>query len=451
VAVDDSNNIVRLAALADAQEAVASSEDAMALEFAERHGDALRYVAGWGKWMAFDGVRWQPDSTLHAFDHARKICREAADATRKPALKSARTVAAVEKLARSDRRLAATTDQWDVAPMLLTAGDVTFNLTTGDGCNPDPFDYGTKRAGCAAAPPGTPHPVWTAFLNRVLPDHELQRFLQRYLGYCCTGLTQEHAFVFAYGTGANGKSTFINTIAKIFGNYATTAAMETFIHSPNERHPTDLAKLYGARLVVALETQKGRRWDETKIKALTGGDRITARFMRQDFFDFTPTFKLLIGGNHRPRLHSVDEAMRRRLLLVPFTVQIPAPERDKGLLNKLEPEHPAILRWCIGGCQQWQGTGLTPPASVIEATDAYFADQDTIGQWLEECTYDAGPMAFTRSSVLFGSWKTWCEERNLTVGSTGSLIGTLEERGYARKREGGTGQKGLARITVKKM
>jgi P4 family phage/plasmid primase-like protien len=188
--------------------------------------------------------------------------------------------------------------------------------------------------------------------------------------------------------------------------------------------------------------------DETKIKALTAGDRITARFMRQDYFDFTPTFKLLIGGNHKPRLFSVDEAMRRRLLVLPFTVQIPPADRDKELMHKLEPEHPAILRWCVDGCLQWQCAGLAPPANVIEATDAYFADQDTVGQWMEDCTYDAGPAAFIRLSTLFGSWKQWCEERNLKPGSTNFLSDTLQDRGYTKKRKGGTGQIGLARITL---
>ena len=166
----------------------------------------------------------------------------------------------------------------------------TFDLRTGVGRAPDPLDYITKKTACRCAPAGTPRPLWTKFLERVT-DHsvELQGFLRRYMGYCCTGFTTEHVFVFAYGTGANGKSTFINTIARIFGDYATVADMSTFISSNVEHHPTDLAKLRGARLVVAQETQKGRRWDETKIKALTGGDKITARFMRQDFFDFVPT------------------------------------------------------------------------------------------------------------------------------------------------------------------
>ena len=253
---------------------------------------------------------------------------------------------------------------------LFNTTDRTFDLRSGTAHTPDPLDYLTKQATCAAALVGTPHPLWTAFLERVTADNaELQQFLQRYVGYCLTGFTTEHQFVFAYGTGANGKGTFVNTVARIFGDYATIADMNTFLASHTERHPTDLAKLHGARLVIAQETQKGRRWDETKVKALTGGDRITARFMRQDYFDFTPTFKLFIVGNHKPRLRSVDEAMRRRLLLVPFTVQIPPAERDTDLPRKLEAEWPAILRWCLDGCLEWQRDGLAPPEIVRAATD----------------------------------------------------------------------------------
>jgi putative DNA primase/helicase len=292
--------------------------------------------------------------------------------------------------------------------------------------------------------------MWTAFLNRVTDGNvELQQFLQRYIGYCCTGSTTEHAFVFAYGTGANGKGTFLNTVAGVFGDYATVADMSTFLASNQERHPTELAKLAGARLVVAQETQKGRRWDETKIKALTGGDKITARFMRQDFFDFTPMFKLFIAGNHRPRLSSVDEAMRRRLLLVPFTVQIPVAERDPDLPRKLQAEWPAILRWAVDGCLEWQQTGLAPPQIVRDATDSYFADQDHLQQWLDDCTQDAGPFAFTRIRDLFSSWKMWCEDRNLKPGSASALSEALADRCFVKKREAGTGQRGFAHLTTK--
>jgi putative DNA primase/helicase len=300
---------------------------------------------------------------------------------------------------------------------------------------------------CAAA--GTLHTLWTGFLDRITDGNvELQNFLQRFIGYCCTGLTVEHVFIFAYGTGANGKSTFINTIAKIFGDYATVADMSTFIASRNERHPTDLAKLVGARLVVAQETQKGRRWDETKIKALTGGDKIAARFMRQDFFDYVPTFKLFICGNHKPRLNSVDEAIQRRLLLVPFTMQIPLPQRDPELMQKLEAEWPAILRWCIDGCLEWRRVGLKPPALVRDATDAYFADQDTLQQWLDDCTEGGGEYAFSRTTELFASWKAWCESRNTKPGSAQGLSEALVDRGFVKKRNS-VGQQGFCNLVVK--
>jgi putative DNA primase/helicase len=324
----------------------------------------------------------------------------------------------------------------------------TLDLRTGTGRPPDPLDYITKKSGCDCAPAGTPHPTWTKVLDRIT-DHNmaLQSFLQRYIGYCCTGLTDEQVFVFAHGTGANGKSTFINTVRGILGDYAAVADMSTFIARNTEQHPTDLAKLHGARLVVAQEAQKGRRWDESKIKALTGGDKITARFMRQDFFDFVPTFKLFICGNHKPRLTSVDEAMRRRLLLVPFTVQIPAGERDRDLMQKLQAEWPAILRWCVDGCLEWQRIGLEPPAIVRDATDTYFADQDTLQQWLDECTEDGGERAFSRTTELFDSWKAWCETRNSKPGSAQALSEALVDRGFVKKRNN-VGRQGFRNLIV---
>lgn len=142
---------------------------------------------------------------------------------------------------------------------------------------------------------------------------ELIDYLQRVLGYSLAGITREHALFFLYGTGANGKSVFINTVAGVLADYHKTAPIETFTASQSDRHPTDLAGLRGARLVTATETEEGRPWAESKIKVLTGGDKVAARFMRQDFFEFVPSFKLLVGGNHMPSLRSVDEAMRRRI------------------------------------------------------------------------------------------------------------------------------------------
>jgi putative DNA primase/helicase len=275
------------------------TEDALALRFSERHANDLRYIATKAHWLKWDGARWYEEATHLAFDLARQSCRDDAktygNGKTPPHVYSASTIAAVERMAKADRRQATTIEQWDANDWLVNASTATLDLHTGNARPHDPDDYITKKAGCAVAPPGTPYPVWTAFLERVAPDAELRAFLQRFCGYCCTGVTTEHKFAFAYGTGANGKSTFTNTISAILGDYATIADVGTFIAAAHERHPTDVAKLHGYRLVVSQETEKGRRWDETKIKTMTGGDRMTARFMRCDFFDFTAKIQALGG------------------------------------------------------------------------------------------------------------------------------------------------------------
>ena len=215
-------------------------------------------------------------------------------------------------------------------------------------------------------------------------DEGLIRFEQQFAGYCLTGSIKEHALFFGFGPGGNGKGTFVNTLAGVMGMYATTAAMDTFTASYLDKHPTEIAMLHGARMVTASETEEGRTWAENRIKQITGGDPITARFIRQDFFTFKPAFKLMLIGNHKPNLRNVDEAARRRFNIVPFT-RTPA-VKDLDLEEKLKQEWPAILRWMIDGCLDWRDNGLVRPASVREATDDYFASQDILGQFLaEEC------------------------------------------------------------------
>jgi putative DNA primase/helicase len=211
------------------------------------------------------------------------------------------------------------------------------------------------------------------------------------------------------------------------------APIETFTASRNDRHPTELAGLHGARLVTAIETQEGRRWDESKIKSLTGGDTISARFMRQDFFDYAPQFKLIIAGNHKPGLRSVDEAIRRRFNLIPFTVTIPPEERDLEFAEKLEPEMPGIMAWMIDGCAEWRGRGLDPPKIVTEATEAYLATEDALAAWLDECT-EQKSTAFAKSSHLFTSWKGWATANGEEVGSNKALGSALERKGFQPHR-----------------
>jgi putative DNA primase/helicase len=213
--------------------------------------------------------------------------------------------------------------------MLNTPGGVV-DLRTGEIRKHKAEDYLTKITG-ASPDPTCPIPTWLAFLDRVMGgDVTLIAFLRRLTGYALTGSTREHALAFLYGTGANGKSTLLNAVTGIASDYHRTAPIETFTANNTDRHPTDLAGLRGARLVTATETEEGRRWAESRIKALTGGDRIAARFMRQDFFQYVPQFKLVIAGNHKPGLRSVDKAMRRRFHLIPFTVTIPPDDYDRS-------------------------------------------------------------------------------------------------------------------------
>jgi putative DNA primase/helicase len=431
------------------------SEEALTLHFAERHADDLRNVAAWAKWFAWVKYCWRQDDTLFAFHLARRVCREAAKEAKNrgrdklaPQLASAKTAAAVEKLAKADRRLAATVHQWDTDPLALNKPAGLVDLRTGTMSPSTPSAYCTKATAVA---PGGACPIWRAVLDRVFGgDPELVAFFQRVAGYSLTGITTEHAMFFSHGTGANGKGVTHNTLTRIFGDYAVVASMETFTASAVERHPTDLAMLRGARLVTAQETEEGKHWAEAKIKAMTGGDPITARYMRQDFFTFIPQFKLLIAGNHKPGLRGVDEAIRRRLHLIPFVVAIPPDERDPRLSEKLKAEGPGILAWAIEGCLQWQRVGLAPPAAVRDATAKYLDAEDAFNLWLEECC-ERDPNSWTSSTILYKAWKEWAERAGEFIGSQRRFVATLETKGFApRRRSTGRGFDGIRLIRAEK-
>ena len=313
---------------------------------------------------------------------------------------------------------------------------MTCDLRTGSLRQPDPLDYITKEVAVSPAPPGTTAPLWASFLATVTAgDQDLQDYLQRVAGYCLTGDVSAHALFFFYGTGGNGKSVFVNTLVGIWKDYAVTFPTEMLMVSNVDRHPTEIARLRGVRLAVGGEIEIGRTWAESKIKALTGGDTLQGRFMRQDFFEFRPQFKLLIMGNHKPSLRGVDEAIRRRLHLVPFTVTIPPERRDLQLEEKLVAEWPAILRWAIDGCLAWQRGGLKPPKAVLAATEGYLAGEDTFELWRGDCT-TADPRAFELSADLWQSWKRWADAAGEFVGSQKRFSQTLEDHGFVPGRDG---------------
>ncbi len=426
-----------------------ATDDALALSFTVRYADDWRYCAAWGKWLVWTGTHWQSDETLLVHHLIRSICREAAvkvDSHRLAAkLLASSTVGGVDRLARSDRRHAASSDEWDADLFALNAPGGVVDLRTG---RLRPHDRADRMTKLATATPAGACPRWLSFLADVTGgDADLQNYLQRMVGYCLTGATSAHALFFLYGTGANGKSVFVNTLATILGDYATSAPMDTFMEARGDRHPTDLAGLRGARFVASIETEQGRRWNESKVKAITGGDKVSARFMRQDFFEYVPQFKLVIAGNHKPSIRNVDEAMKRRLHLIPFTVTVPPERRDGQLTERLLAERDGILAWAVDGCLAWQRDGLKPPACVVSATEEYFEAEDALGQWIEErCllakTHREGV------SELFADWREWAERAGEYVGSVKRFSELMATRKFEKCRLTG-GARALAGISLR--
>jgi putative DNA primase/helicase len=411
------------------------SDDALALRFADEHKGGFRHVAAWKRWMIWTGSVWRPDDTFHVFHSARLVCRAAAVACDKKgtakALASAKTQAAVVAIARSDPRIAATASQWDVDPDLLNTPNGVVDLRTGEVRAHRADDHMTKIAAVSPAERNADPRLWMTFLETVMPDEKTRAYLQAIAGYCLTGHTREQILFFLFGPGGNGKGVFVHTLERILADYATTASIETLLTSKYERHPADLAKLYGARLATVGETAGNRTWDEAKIKNVTGGDTITARFMRMDFFDFLPQFKLLVSGNHKPSFSSVDEGIRRRFRLIPFEVVIPEEKRDVQFEEKLRPEWPAILRWAIEGAVRWHAEGLQPPPVVSTATNEYLAAEDSFERWYEDHV-DSG--AFTATKDAFASWAAYCEQTKQLPGNEKSFVEAMGRKGHKPER-----------------
>ena len=433
----------------DPEPTVWGTEDALAVSFTRRYQNDWRYVAAWGKWLVWDGQRWRSEDTLAASDLVRHVCRFASLKSKNPKLAAklaaSSTIGGVERLARSDRRHAGTTDEWDADVWALNTPGGVVDLHTGSMRSHQRSDRMTK---IATATPRGKCPTWLRFLSDITNgDQELVDYLQVMVGYCLTGVTSEHALFFLYGTGANGKSVFVNVLSTILGDYAANAPMDTFMETRGDRHPTDLAGLRGARFVSSIETEQGRSWNESKVKAITGGDKVSARFMRQDFFEYFPQFKLIIAGNHKPSIRNVDEAMKRRLHLIPFTVTIPAAKRDGKLTEKLLMERDAIMAWAVEGCQLWQANGLKPPASVVAATDEYFDEEDAIGEFIAAEAQICAPAKVSVADV-FARWQEWSSKRGEYVGTSRWLAQQLANRGFARTRIHG-GVKALSGLSLK--
>jgi putative DNA primase/helicase len=429
------------------------NEDGIALAFTERYRDWLRFCHTTKNWYEWSGVAWRKDEVKKAFSWARKTCRQIArdagaggDDLSKIA--KAAFAGAVERYAQSDEAFGVTAANWDSDPWVIGTPDGTLDLKSGVMRAANPSDHITKLTGVGPAETAD-CPLWLKFLHEATGGNaDLIRFLQQWCGYTLTGVTIEHALLFVYGPGGNGKSVFLNVLNGILGEYAKTAPMDSFTASLSDKHPTDMAGMKGARLVTASETEEGRAWAEAKIKALTGGDIISARFIARDFFEFKPEFKLTIVGNHKPVFRNVDDAMKRRFNVVPFIFKPAKP--DKELETKLQAEWPAIFRWMMDGCLDWQREGLLRPRAVLEATATYFAEQDLVGQWVEECC-NLGPRESETMAELFKSWSSYAIANGEKPGTTKWFSQIIARSGGepVKHTPGHNGKRGFRGISVK--
>lgn len=369
-----------------------------AKRFVLAHGNEVRFCHTWRKWLVWDGQRWVGDDTGEIRRRAKQTAiniliearNESEDEQRKQVLawqkqsEFEHRIRALISLAESEEGVPVRVKDLDCDSMLLNCQNGTLDLGTGEFREHHREDLITKLSP-VIYDSNAECPHWLQFLNRIMGGNdELIFFLQRVAGYSLTGDTREHALFLLFGTGANGKTTLLETLRHVWGDYAMSAEFSSFVATRGMSVRNDLARLAGARAVTAAESQANRYLAEEVIKQITGGDTITARYLYSEHFDFRPQFKLFLATNHKPRIRGTDFAIWRRIHLVPFTVTIPNEEQDKMLLEKLRGEAPGILRWALEGLAAWRSSGLAAPAEVADATREYRSEQDVLQHFLDD-------------------------------------------------------------------
>jgi putative DNA primase/helicase len=409
------------------------------------YGDRLRFVPAWNRWLVWDGKRWTHDATGQAPRWMKVIARRLTtdalalegETERKAAMnlarraESAASVRGALTLASTESSVVATPDDLDADPFLLNCTNGTLDLRTGDLHPHNPGDLLTKMTG-APYNPGAAGPEFTKFLEKVQPKQEMRAYLARLLGHGLEGRVVEHVLGIFYGAGRNGKGTLIGAVKSALGDYADAADPDLLTARTFDAHPTSSADLYGLRLAILHETDKGRHLAEATVKRLTGGDRLKARRMREDFWSFDPSHTFLMLTNHKPLISGTDEAIWARLRLVPWDVVIPLEERDLTLADKLALELGAVLGFLVTGYQDWRARGLNDPAEVMAATEAYRAESDALRRFLDQRCL-TGPHFRVRSSELFAAWQKWCAGEGEDPGTQTSFSTTLINLGFDKK------------------
>lgn len=417
-----------------------------AKRFANLIKDEVKYCQN--RWYIWDGKRIGEDRLGKIYILSQRVVNQLKEEARnsldeeyrKALLKHA---VQLESRGRLESMIALTSTHEDIAmlPEDLDKNPYLFNADNGildskGAIKPHAFEEFITKISPVSIVPKAKCPTWEKFLDKILPDKDVQNFLQCAVGYSMTGSIKEQVLFFCYGTGQNGKSTFFHIITKIFGDYASQLPVESLMASKSDQHPTILADLRGVRFVLASEPEDGRRFNEGLLKQITGGEKIVARRMREDFSRFDSTAKLWIMGNHKPTIRGTDYAIWRRIRLIPFTVVIPKEEQDKDLWTKLENELEGILMWCIKGLNKYLKEGLNPPKGITTATEEYRQEMDNLQDFInEECELINDEKE--KHSVLYKAYVNRMNESNERLISSKAFGQKMREKGFFDHR--GTG------------
>jgi len=412
-----------------------------------KSGGEAKYCAPWKKWVLWDGKRWESDERNRIYDIAKTVIRSMhEDVLNLPdhrdriemenhAIKSEavrRRKAAVEA-ASWEPSVNLVPDDLDRDPWLFNVRNGTIDLKTGS-CREHRKEDLISKVSRVDFDPHAGCPTWLAFLREITDCRaDLMEFLQIAAGWTMTGDISAQTMFILYGSGANGKSTYLNALIDVMGDYAISTPTETFMHKHGDQMSNDIARLRGTRLVTTMEAEQGKKLSEPLIKQVTGNDRLTARFLYGEYFDFRPTFKIYMATNHKPIIHGTDFGIWRRIKLIPFTVTIPNEKQDPQLQGKLHEEASGIMNWMIEGCLKWRGKGLVAPAEISEATDEYRGEMDGLGTFLHERCIQ-GPGTRIRARELFKTYQEWCEEVNERAFSERMFGMRMQEIGVERYR-----------------
>lgn len=416
------------------------------LYFLRAYEDTIRYCITWDKFLVWNGTNWEIDARgfvqerIPIFIHQMyRIMRFINDRILKADFEkhlikseSFRRIQAIVGLLKMQPSIKVIEKELDTDNYLFNVEGLTLNLKTGKAKEPNIKNLITKKSRFIYEKDAE-CPTWNLFLMQIFnKDLQLIRFIQKAMGYALSGDVSEQCLFILWGTGANGKSTFLNVMLELFGDYALSTGIETFMKK-NSEQSNDIARLKGMRLVTTSEIEQGRQISESLIKMVTGEDGLTARFLYGEYFSFKPTFKIFMATNHKPKIRGADNGIWRRIKMIPFTVTIPPEQRDKNLTEKLIAENSGILNWLLKGYAMWKKEGLEEPAAVKEANEEYRMDMDSVGTFVTDCLeLDTSLQWRLPTNLLYQTYIKWCSKNNERVMSQKWLGMRMSEKGFKR-------------------